>query len=102
MSIIKTQITNKLTEYFHPAHIAVVNESSMHSVPVDSETHFKVTLVSNDFEGLSQVRRHQAVYRVLSVELQSGVHALALHTYSPIEWGDEGKVIDSPQCMSKQ
>jgi BolA protein len=43
-------------------------------------------LVSQSFEGQSAVKRHQSVYAVLAAELQSGVHALALHTYLPEEW----------------
>ena len=92
-------IEKKLIEAFKPGHLQVLNESHRHSVPANSETHFKVTLASNDFEGQRLVARHQSVYRVLSEELQSGVHALALHLYTPGEWVDQGAAPDSPQCL---
>ncbi|MGB0459399.1 MAG: BolA/IbaG family iron-sulfur metabolism protein, partial [Porticoccaceae bacterium] len=47
----------------------------------------------------SAVKRHQSVYAVLAAELQAGVHALALHTYLPIEWEKQKSVPKSPSCM---
>lgn len=80
------------------AHLEVVNESGGHNVPAGSETHFKVVAVSDAFAGLSAVRRHQAIYRLLSEPLASGVHALALHTYTPGEWHERGAAPESPAC----
>ena len=94
---VQAQIETKLTTAFAPAHMAVVNESYMHSVPPGSESHFKVTLVSDAFEGLRAVKRHQQVYKVLAEELAGEVHALALHTYTPVEW--QGQSPDSPNCL---
>jgi BolA protein len=71
----------------------------MHSVPPGSETHFKVVLAADSFEGKRQVQRHQAVYACLAEELKNGVHALALHTFSPEEWQQANQVPDSPNCM---
>ena len=94
---IGSRIESKLNTHFAPDVLDVVNESHMHSVPPNSETHFKVTLVTSKFEGLRLVKRHQEVYKVLDEELKGGVHALALHTYTPEEW--QGKAPDSPQCL---
>lgn len=96
---IQRRIENSLSEGLRPAHLEVVNESHMHSVPPNSETHFKVTLVSQDFDGMNQVKRHQKVYGLLKELMQNPVHALALHTYSPVEWDDTIAVPDSPQCL---
>ncbi|MGD8265405.1 MAG: BolA/IbaG family iron-sulfur metabolism protein [Chromatiales bacterium] len=93
-------ITQKLTEAFHPFHLDVEDESHNHNVPEGSESHFKVTLVCNDFEGESLVNRHRAVNKVLAGELATGVHALALHTMTPDEWFDKsGRSPDSPPCL---
>ena len=94
---VQSIIETKLQREFAPSHLEVVNESHMHSVPPNSETHFKVTLVAESFSGTRAVRRHQQVYRTLADELAGGVHALALHTYTPEEW--QGKSPDSPQCL---
>lgn len=80
-------------------HIELVNESHMHSGPADAETHFKLTCVAQEFAGLSRVKRHQKVYGIVAEQLQSGVHALALHLFSPEEWLDSNQVPASPSCM---
>jgi len=95
--IVETTIVQKLTADFAPAHLEVVNESYMHSVPPGSESHFKVTIVSSRFAGLRSVKRHQLVYQSLAHELANGVHALAVHTYAPDEW--QGATPASPQCL---
>ena len=96
---IQTSIEHKLAG-LKPVHLEVVNESHMHSVPANSETHFKVTVVSDQFEGKMLVARHRLVNDILKDEFSGGVHAMALHTRTPDEWFDQGGAVpDSPQCM---
>ncbi|MCB1664527.1 MAG: BolA/IbaG family iron-sulfur metabolism protein [Pseudomonadales bacterium] len=77
----------------------IVNESHKHAGP-GTETHFKVTAVSPVFTGMSPVKRHQHLYALLSQPLQEGVHALALHTYTPEEWAHRQSTAPaSPDCM---
>jgi stress-induced morphogen len=99
MNPIESRIYTKLGAAFQPLHLEVINESYMHSVPSGSETHFKVVLTSEQFAGKRQVQRHQAVYACLAEELLGGVHALALHTFSPEEWQASGHVPASPNCL---
>ena len=99
MAATESIIIKKLEEAFSPDHLQVINESASHNVPKGSESHFKVILVSQEFEGKTAVKRHQLVYSVLAHELQSGVHALALHTYLPVEWKKQDSVPSSPNCM---
>ena len=78
---------------------AVVNESGGHNVPPGSETHFKVILVSPQFEGLRLIQRHRLVHETLAEELACGVHALAVHTYTDAEWRSRfGSAPMSPPC----
>ena len=42
------------------------------------------------------------VYRLLGEELRSGVHALALHTYSTADWAGTAAAPDSPACRGGQ
>ena len=57
-------------------------------------------MVSSDFEGKGLVARHQSAYKVLNQELQSGVHALALHMLTEQEWQNKnGAVPLSPPCL---
>jgi BolA protein len=71
---------------FTSDYVDLVNESHMHSVPKNSETHFKLTLVTKDFEGVNKVKRHQRIYSLVNPLMEQGLHALALHTYTPDEW----------------
>ncbi len=97
---IQQQLELKLREQFSPLHLAVENESHMHNVPEGAESHFRVVIVSDRFEGLSLVQRHRAVNRALEQELTGGVHALALHTMTPEEWFAKGGIApESPPCL---
>ena len=104
MKVVENCIFSKLSATFSPAHLEVLNESFMHAVPAGSETHFKVVMVADAFDGKRQVPRHQAVYACLADELKNGVHALALHIFSPSEWQVSAAVPASPRCLggSKQ
>ncbi|ACL71802.1 BolA-like protein [Thioalkalivibrio sulfidiphilus HL-EbGr7] len=97
---IQTDIERKLREAFDPVHLEVENESANHNVPPGSESHFKVTIASQAFEGERLVGRHRKVNTVLAEELAGRIHALALHTLTPDEWfARAGKVPDSPPCL---
>lgn len=92
-------IEQKLAAGLTPALLEVINESSMHSVPVGSETHFKVVIVSDAFEGKALVERHRLVYGVLGDEMRGGIHALAITSRTPAEWEKTNAVAKSPPCL---
>ena len=97
---VEVSIKETLQQAFAPGYLSVVNESHMHNVPPDSESHFKVVLVSDEFDGKRKVARHQMVYQQLAGFLAGGVHALALHTYTPAEWQTRSEQAPiSPDCM---
>ena len=91
MSVQET-IERKLAEGLDAVHLEVINESGQHNVPSGSESHFKVVVVSGDFEGKNLVAQHRLVYQLLGGELESQVHALALHTYTPEEWARQPRI----------
>lgn len=78
-----------------PVHLDVLDESHMHSR--GQQTHYKAVIVSPLFAGLNAVKRHQKVYATLG-ELMGQFHALALHTYTPEEWAEQGMAPESPTC----
>ncbi len=97
---VEQDIITKLNTSFELAYLEVLNESHMHNVPKDSETHFKVTIVSSDFEGKRLIQRQRLVNQLLSEELAGPVHALAQHTYTLKEWNKKhGVSPDSPNCL---
>ncbi|MCP3129914.1 BolA family transcriptional regulator [Shewanella sp. KJ2020] len=91
-------ITQKLTDSFSPIHLEVLNESHRHHVPPNSETHFKVVLVSEEFDGLRLLARHRLINNCLAHELATGVHALSIHTFTPSEWDATVEVPRTPNC----
>jgi BolA protein len=84
-------ITEKLTEAFKPQSLRVEDESHKHEGHAGhkpgGETHFRVYIVSEAFRGKSRIDRHRMINAALARELDSGVHALALHASAPGEPG---------------
>ena len=83
----------KLTQQFNPAHLEIIDESHKHSGHAamqdyqrSGETHFKVIVVSDSFEGKMPIERHRAVNECLADELQSGVHALSIEAKTAKQW----------------
>jgi len=97
---IQTAIEEKITASLKPMHLDVVNESNNHNVPPGSESHFKITIVSNLFDGKILIARHRVINQLLAEELAGGVHALSMHTYTPKEWSDKNEQTrQSPPCL---
>ncbi|ANS84615.1 Protein BolA like protein [Vibrio scophthalmi] len=92
-------IQTKLHQQLSPKHLDVINESYMHNVAPGSESHFKVIVVSEQFEGLRLIARHRIINQTLADELANHIHALAIHTYTPSEWLDLQRAPDSPMCL---
>ena len=84
-------ITEKLSAAFAPESVKVVDESQQHVGHAGhrpgGETHFRVYIVSEAFRGKSRLERHRMINATLGSELQSGVHALAIHASAPGEGG---------------
>jgi BolA protein len=97
---IQSAIEQKIQATLSPTHFEVINESHRHRGPADRETHFKLTVVSSQFENLGLVERHRQIYDLLKAEMGQGVHALALHLFSPAEWAGREKSMASPPCAS--
>lgn len=86
-----------------PRHLELINESMNHAGYFEGkESHFKLTVVSEAFEGKRLVARHQLVYGLVNALLTSQgghVHALAIHAYTPTEW--QGQSPTSPLCAGQ-
>ena len=102
---VQQTIEQKISERLQPVHLEVRNESRLHNVPPGSESHFMVTVVSDQFEGKPPLARHRLLNETLAAELAGPVHALSLHAMTPAEWRAKGgQVPRSPPCLggSKQ
>lgn len=95
---IKSSIESKLTDKLNPIFLKVENESHKHSVPKGSESHFRIEIVSNYFEGKPLLVRHRFINELLAEEI-SKIRACSLHTMTQKEWDKKnGKTETSPTC----
>ncbi|MDO6705270.1 transcriptional regulator BolA [Photobacterium sp. 1_MG-2023] len=97
--MIQERIEQKLQQSLAPVHLDVINESYMHNVPKGAESHFKVIVVSHEFEDQRLIGRHRTVNAILADELANHIHALAIHTYTPDEWATQQAAPASPSCL---
>ena len=90
------QMERILQENLRPTQLEITDNSEQHKGHYDAragntygsaESHFALQIVSDEFEGLNQVRRHQKVYGLLFdlLEPRGSVHALQLFTKTPAE-----------------
>lgn len=71
----------------------------MHNVPKGAETHFKVLVVSEKFEGLSLIKRHRMVNDLVRAKLDGDfVHALSIEAKTAAQWTSDYTVVPSPNC----
>ena len=75
--MIKEDIENNLKTSLDVIFLEVINESNTHNVPDGAESHFKITIVSDIFEDMRPVQRHQKIYEILKVEMKK-IRAIAL------------------------
>ncbi len=89
MGKVATAIDSKLRVAFQPVRLDIEDESSKHHGHAGwregGETHFRVEIVSQAFEGKTRVARQRLVYAALKDELDAGLHALAMETLTPAE-----------------
>lgn len=100
----KTQLQQALNA-LNPVHIALDNESHMHAGYYDGkESHFKLTVVSDEFANKRLTARYQMVYAVANPFLMvngGNIHALAIHAYTPDEWAETSSAPNSPNCAGQ-
>lgn len=103
MTNIKSQIENILTRELKPSFLDVVDESWQHGGGPDTQSHYKVIVVADNFQGLKLLARHRLVQGFLA-EVIGRIRALSLHTMTPEEWEKSGQSqgnFRSPGCHNK-
>lgn len=85
----EARLREKLMIALRPKRLDIINESELHAghrnSPGTGESHFRILIVSDAFEGKSRVERHRMVNDALKDEVGGRIHALALATYAPNE-----------------
>ena len=97
---IESQIINTLSTSMNLSSLKIINESFMHNVPKGSESHFKIVVVTNDFDNLSIIKRHKLIYKTLD-SLMNKIHALSIHAFNEEEFKLNPIILDSPECANK-
>ncbi|KAJ2455099.1 BolA domain UV induced protein Uvi31 [Coemansia sp. RSA 2336] len=90
---IEQLIRERITQALEPTSLKIINESHLHrhhatmKGVTSVETHFRVKIVSEKFDGTRMIKRHREVYRLLADKMKAsdGIHALALDTKTPAE-----------------
>jgi BolA protein len=85
------RIQEKLARDLEAVHVEVVDESHLHAGHPGARSgggHFRATIVSPRFEGMSKLEAQRLVYRVLAEEMEAGIHALSMATFTPEKWAD--------------
>lgn len=96
----QARIESAVTQSLAPMHLEVLDESHHHAVPAGAESHFKLLVISERFAGQGLIARHRMLHGLLREEFHQGLHALALHTWTPQEWFDRGGAApESPPCL---
>ena len=98
---IENKIINTLNECMNISALKILNESFMHNVPEDAESHFKIVIVSNDFNDLSHIQRHKLVYKYLDT-VMNDIHALSIQSFNEDEFKLNPVILDSPECAHKK
>ncbi len=89
MGDVADRLRSKLERAFAPTLLTIADDSAKHSGHAGAreggESHFSITIVSSNFEGLSRVARQRLVNACLAEDLAGPVHALAMRTLAPSE-----------------
>ena len=99
---IQKALESKLRGALSPLVLKVINQSPQHNTPEGHESHFRVLIVSDRFQGLSSLKRHQMVHNIVKQELQI-IHAFSQSAFTAEEWTARGGEIPaSPPCQHKK
>lgn len=82
------RIEAQLRSALHATFVELIDDSHLHvghAGARDGKGHFRVNIVSSDFEGLRTVQRHQLVYRSLGELMHTDIHALGISALTPAE-----------------
>ncbi len=83
---IELTIEQKLLDAFSPLHLDITRERVDFDLSGTPQSHIKVVIIANGFDGLKIHQRHKAINKVLATELAEDISVLALHTYTEKEW----------------
>lgn len=71
-----------------PVHLEIADDSALHAGHAGAREggHYRLTIVSDRFNGLSTVARHRLIYETLGDLMRTGIHALSIRAATPDEF----------------
>ena len=94
---VQNKIERLLKDNLNVSKLLISNDSHKHNVPPNSESHFNVQIVSDDFEDLSQIQRHKIVYKAVGA-LLAEIHAFSITAMTTSEFKENPSLKDTPDC----
>ncbi len=86
---IRDSLERKIAEALSPKALEIIDESHLHAghagARAGGDSHFKVLIVAEVFDGRSRVDRQRLVNGLLADEFAAGLHALSLTTLTQEE-----------------
>jgi BolA protein len=82
------RIRAQLTEALEPSVLELTDESALHAGHAGAASgggHYRLKIVSAQFEGLRLVMRHRLVYSSVHDMMHTEIHALAITALAPSE-----------------
>jgi BolA protein len=82
------RIVAELRKALHTDQVELIDDSHLHAGHAgakEGKGHFRVRVISADFDGLRTLQRHQLVYRSLGELMQTDIHALSITALTPDE-----------------
>ena len=89
MNITEKYIYDKINNNLKCKQIEVIDGSAAHKGHAGYRegggSHFSLLVVSDEFSGLSKIKRHQKIYAILGEEMKEQIHALTMKTVTSDE-----------------
>lgn len=80
-------LEEKIKEHLEPFFIEIEDESPKHFNHSSTlNSHYKILIVSDKFETLTQLQRHRMLYEIFQHDLKTRIHALSLSLYTKEEY----------------
>ncbi|MEY4768505.1 MAG: hypothetical protein RL637_1144 [Pseudomonadota bacterium] len=82
-------IKQKLIAELNPQVIEIIDNSAAHAGHAGVRSgggHYHLTIVSETFNQLSLVQRHQKIYQALNELMKNDIHALGINALTPTEY----------------
>ena len=90
---IKNNIETKLRNKINVIDLILIDESHKHinHKKDTSGGHYKLLIISDDFENMMLIKRHQLIYKILSDMIKIDIHALSIQAKTSKEYNNVKK-----------